>query len=183
MNKLMSAAAAGLAMLATPAIADDHNDGMGEMTEAQMTAYNAMSADRRAAYDALPMEGKTYFWTLNSTEQMDFLRISNDDRMRLMAMQPNMRRDAMAQMRSGASNSMANNGMQNTNTRANMGNGQIRFVSNARVQSAPAPRQGEYPICQSDAQDNCINAWEAGKRGRGVSRPLDYWPGRPASEM
>ncbi len=62
----------------------------------------------------------------------------------------------------------------------------MRFVSNEMVQSTPGdqgPPTGEVPICSANEQDNCINAWEAGKRGRGVTKPLGYWPGKPASEM
>ena len=62
----------------------------------------------------------------------------------------------------------------------------IDFRRSERVQATPGdqgPPTGELPICSADQQDNCINAWEAGKRGPGVNRPLDYWPGQPASEM
>ena len=52
------------------------------------------------------------------------------------------------------------------------------------VQSIPMDTPpANPPICQKGQQDNCINAWEAGKRGRGVDRPLNYWPGKPASEI
>lgn len=60
----------------------------------------------------------------------------------------------------------------------------MRFVSSPVVQTTPAdagpPPDGELPICSEDAQDNCINSWEANKTG---NRPLEYWPGRPASEI
>ncbi|MBU2341927.1 MAG: hypothetical protein KKE77_11880 [Alphaproteobacteria bacterium] len=64
--------------------------------------------------------------------------------------------------------------------------GNIQYRSTERVQATPGdqgPPTGEVPICSSNEQDNCINAWEAGKRGPGVARPLTYWPGQPASEM
>ena len=66
----------------------------------------------------------------------------------------------------------SNNSTMSANSNSNM-----RFVSNAVVQNIPAPHQGEYPVCESDADDNCINAWAAGRRGPGVDRPLEYWPG------
>jgi hypothetical protein len=60
----------------------------------------------------------------------------------------------------------------------------MQFVSNAMVQSVPTDAApANPPICTAGQQDNCINAWEAGKRGPGVNRPLDHWPGKPASEM
>ena len=64
--------------------------------------------------------------------------------------------------------------------------GNIQYRSTERVQATPGdqgPPTGEVPICSANEQDNCINAWEAGKRGPGVARPLTYWPGQPASEM
>jgi len=39
----------------------------------------------------------------------------------------------------------------------------------------------EYDVCVREAQDSCINPRDAGLDfGR---RELDYWPGRPASEI
>lgn len=39
----------------------------------------------------------------------------------------------------------------------------------------------QYQVCGGDVTDNCINPRAAGL-GYG-DRPLDYWPGKPASEM
>lgn len=38
-----------------------------------------------------------------------------------------------------------------------------------------------YDVCMSDTQDNCINPRAAGLKWG--DRPLDYWPGKPASKM
>lgn len=67
-------------------------------------------------------------------------------------------------------------GMGNANA-----SGEMHWASNAVVQDIPTPHQGEYPVCESDADDNCIKAWAAGQRGPGVDRPLGYWPGEPSS--
>lgn len=37
------------------------------------------------------------------------------------------------------------------------------------------------PICKGDVQDGCINPREAGLNYG--NRPLNYWPGKPASSM
>ena len=58
--------------------------------------------------------------------------------------------------------------------------GNMRFVESETVQSAPAPKT-EYPICEDGVTDGCINPREAGKNYGNV--PLNYWPGRPASEI
>ena len=59
----------------------------------------------------------------------------------------------------------------------------INYVSNETVQQTPedpGPPDGELPICKQGDEDNCINSWEANKTG---NRPINYWPGRPASEI
>lgn len=39
----------------------------------------------------------------------------------------------------------------------------------------------EYTVCGGDVTDGCINPREAGLNFG--NRALDYWPGKPASEM
>ncbi len=39
----------------------------------------------------------------------------------------------------------------------------------------------EYPICEGDQKDGCINPRDAGLDRGG--REIDYWPGKPASEI
>lgn len=39
----------------------------------------------------------------------------------------------------------------------------------------------KYPVCKGAVQDGCINPREAGLNWG--NRPLDHWPGKPASEM
>ena len=59
----------------------------------------------------------------------------------------------------------------------------INYVSKETVQQVPQdeqPKSGDLPICKKDQQTNCINSWEANKTG---NRPINYWPGRPASEI
>ena len=59
----------------------------------------------------------------------------------------------------------------------------IEYVSNEMVQQVPeseAPKTGDLPICKKDQQTNCINSWDVNKTG---NRPINYWPGRPASEI
>lgn len=64
------------------------------------------------------------------------------------------------------------------NSSAGMTSGNIRFVSSAQVQAVPTDQAtGEVPICGANQFDNCINAWEAGRRGPNVTRPLGRYPG------
>ena len=60
---------------------------------------------------------------------------------------------------------------------------EIRYVSSETVQQTPEdalPQSSELPICEAGQEDNCINSWEANRTG---NRPINYWPGRPASEI
>ena len=59
----------------------------------------------------------------------------------------------------------------------------IDYVSQEMVQQVPKgeePATGDLPICKPKQETNCINSWEANKTG---NRPINYWPGRPASEI
>ena len=59
-----------------------------------------------------------------------------------------------------------------------------RFVRSEVTQTTPAGYKAaegeELPVCAEGQQDGCINSFE--KNGTG-NRPLQYWPGRPASEI
>lgn len=60
----------------------------------------------------------------------------------------------------------------------------MRFVPSEVVQPAPpaaVPADGKYPPCKGKVQDNCINPRQDGLKYGNV--PLDYWPGKPASEI
>lgn len=53
---------------------------------------------------------------------------------------------------------------------------------NARGQATKVRIEGRvYDVCMNEAQDGCIQPRAAGL-GWG-DRPLDHWPGKPASEM
>ena len=66
-----------------------------------------------------------------------------------------------------------------------MSSGNIQFVRREMVQTAEANADaaalasGDLPVCKKNQQDGCINSWEKNRTG---TRPLDRWPGRPASE-
>jgi hypothetical protein len=191
MKLVLTAAASALALgLAVPAQATQqtgmqHSDMQhSEMTAAQKAMYDSWPADRRMTYDNWPSGVQGYYFTLTPTQQNAFWMLNDEQRLQLYNLPANQRMAAwdgvLAQVnamqgQTGTMNQPAN--------RSTMTSGNVRFVSNAVVQNAPPPHQGEYPVCGRDQDDNCMNAWEAGRRGAGVPRPLEYWPGRPASEI
>ena len=134
----------------------------------------AAPADRRVAYTQWPPEVQAYYWTLSPSDQEAWWALTDDQRVRLYAMNPDQRRQAWVSIRS----QLAGNPATRT-TAAATTTGNVRWVSNAVVQniSADAP-PANPPICGPNMYDNCINAWEAGKRGPNVTKPLSYWPGR-----
>lgn len=58
-----------------------------------------------------------------------------------------------------------------------------RFVAGEVKQTTPAAdhAKGQYPVCKGAVKDGCINPRAAGKDWGNV--PLDYWPGKPASQI
>lgn len=192
MKSYILAGAAALA-LALPAAAQDMavtSDGtVYVLTDTQQAQFDTWPPDRRTAYEAWPATYQEYFWTLTPEQQSGWWVLTDDQRARVYAMTPEQRTQAWAaiasQMAGGTPNANASATARTATTAATMANtAGPRFVSNAVVQniSADAP-PADPPICTPNQQDNCINAWEAGKRGPGVTRPLDHWPGKPASEM
>lgn len=193
MRTIMLAGAAALALAVTPAIGQSQTGAThqhGAMTQEQMGTYDSWPPDRRTQYDSWPENYRSYFWTLTPEQQQGWWVLTDDQRTRLFSMNPEQRAQAWnsitAQM-SGTPSASASTTAQTATAAARTANtAGPRWVSNEVVQSTPAdsgPPSGDLPICTPNQQDNCINAWEAGKRGPGVTRPLDHWPGRPASEM
>jgi hypothetical protein len=190
MKKLILASAAALAFTAAPAAADHHMEGEAQadaeayaMSEAQQQAYMTWSDDQRIAYQAWPVGVQEYYWTLTPDQTDAWWVLTDPQRVRVYEMTPDQRMRAWQQINTQMGEMETAETAQATATTSTP---QMRFVSSAVVQTTPAdagPPDGELPVCTSDAQDNCINAWEAGKRGPGVNRPLEYWPGRPASEI
>lgn len=177
-----------LAGVATPAIADDHDDMM-ELSAQQQSMYDGWSAEQQTSYDGWPMEAQTYYWTLDDMQKDIWWNALNDDqRVRIVGMNDQQRMAAWQSIRSqmaGSTNATTPNstttGKTGMATRSSSSmNSNIRFVENAMVQNIPAPHNGEYPPCKDGRTDNCINPREAGLNYG--NRPLDYWPGQPASQ-
>ena len=69
---------------------------------------------------------------------------------------------------------------------APMASGTMQFTSHEMAQpvagsaDAAALQSGDLPVCKKGQQDGCINSWEKNHTG---TKPLDHWPGKPASEM
>jgi hypothetical protein len=195
MRNFILAGAAALAFTATPAIAQDMSSDMEReaynMNPSQQQMFMDWEDDRRIAYERWPANIQEYYWTLNDNQTRGWWVLNDEQRMRIVAMQPEQRAAAwtsiLNQMTGAAAMPATASDRATTAPRAAAATaGNIQYRSSERVQATPGdqgPPTGELPICSANEQDNCINAWEAGKRGPGVARPLDYWPGQPASEM
>lgn len=190
MNKAILAAATALSMISVPAMADHHESD--EMTAEQQMMYDELSAADRVEFDSYTPEQQTmyfgwndalrgYYWSLDDNQQDAWWYLDDDQRVTLFQIQaPEQREAAWNSVIAQVNQLEAGNSSTATRTAAST-SGNIQFVNTGVVQNIPAPHQGEYPVCESDADDNCMNPWAAGMRGPGVERPLGYWPGEPAS--
>ena len=177
MKKLVFATAAAFVLAGAPAMAQDvavDADGtVYVMTDTQTTMYEAWPADRRTAYDAWPDGVKEYYWTLDDDQSTAWWVLTDPQRVRIYEMTPQARTGAWtaiaAQMNSAAATPSANASATAATTPSRTTN------------MAAAPAAKEYPPCKGDMQDSCINPREAGLNYG--NRPLNYWPGRPASEI
>ncbi len=175
-----------LAGVATPAVAQD---GAMELTTQQQTMYDGWTAEQQTTYDAWPMAAQTYYWTLDDMQKdVWWNALNNEQRVRIVGMNAQQRTAAWQSIRNQVNDATTSAAATSTTsssatTRSSSANasGNMRFVQNAVVQDAPAPHNGEYPPCRGDLTDNCINPREAGLDYG--NRPLDYWPGQPASQM
>lgn len=180
------------------------------LTTEQQATYDGWTMENRATYDAWPMDAKTYYWTLTPDQTAGWWALNNEQRVKIVAMTPEQRAEAWtsinAQMAArtmspaatsaaadaaAAADSMATpdtTAATDTITTTTMPatSGAMQFVKREMAQpvaasaSAEAAASGDLPICKKDQQDGCINAYE--KTGKG-NKPLNYWPGKPASEI
>lgn len=192
MNKAILAAATALSMAAMPAVAQgqdgatmypaEHQQIIETMDDNQRVIFDSWDAERQAAYFGWDDTTRNYYWTLDSDQQNAWWYLDDQQRLSLVMIESPDQRDAIwtaiiAQVNELEPTPSA------TTTAATTTSADVNFVSNEMVQNVPMPSTPkEYPVCESDDDDSCINAWAAGQRGPGVSRPLDYWPEQPASD-
>lgn len=194
MRKMMLATATALSMVAVPAMADpqDHHH---HLTEAERSAYEAMTAGQRSVFDAFDADRKTiyfswpadvqnYYWTLDEKRQDTWWYLTDEQRVSLFEMDEDARADRWNAYVAKVDAVQANGETFAYTTSTGTPDTQRAFVSQPMVQDISiAQHDGEYPVCRSDLDDHCINAWAAGMRGPNVDRPLDYWPGESVTEM
>ena len=190
MKNVILAGAAALAFTAVPAAADHHmEDGVSvyELDEDQRVIYGGWPEERRVTYDAWPYGVQEYYWTLEPAQTEGWWLLTDPQRVRIYEMTPDQRAMAWQQMSAqmnGTSNA-STTGMTARTTAATTNSRAPRFVRSEVTQTTPAGYKAaasgqELPVCTPNQQDGCINSWEKNKTG---NRPLEYWPGRPASEI
>ena len=163
------------------------------LTDEQQTMYDGWPADRQTTYDAWPDEVQEYYWTLTPAQVEGWWVLTDDQRVRIYEMTPEARTQAWTQISSQMSAAPAATTSAPSSTAtartattagASTSSATPRFVSKEVTQATPsgyAAASGEdVPVCRGDQQDGCINSWEKNKTG---TRPLEYWPGKPASEI
>lgn len=169
MRTILKAGAA--LMLAAAPLAVQAQTMAADLTEAQQADYNGWSEAKRGEFATWPTSYQNYYWSLTPTQQDAYWTLTVEERAQIVAMAP-------------AEQSAKWNEIE-TRFAAQSKAGTVKPVvlmqSNAMTQTAPAAQAGEYPLCTEGMTDGCINPREAGEDFGNV--PLDYWPGKPASEM
>jgi len=194
MKTMLLATATALSLAAMPVAAQQADAPLGstnsiadkrEYTADQQAVYDALEPEQRMDFDAWAYERqlvyfeqrdpvRVYYWTLEPDEQVMWWQLTPAERVAVAeAIEAQERQMLWDQYttRYAVAEPVAT---------TQPSEPQITYVSNEMAQPV-AKHSGEYPVCKSDADDACINAWEAGKRGAGVNKPLDNWPGEPAS--
>lgn len=198
MRKMILASATALSMVAFPALAQtNHVEDKRDYTEDQQAIYDAFDDDTRARFDAWPVDHQysyfgwepnvqTYYWTLDDDQQNAWWYLDDNQRVQLYSISDMDQRNATWMSITDQVAKMENAKAKSHATKAHKADG-ISFVSNEIVQDMPISKRNHdgvnYPICESDADDHCMNAWAAGQRGPNVDRPIAYWPGQSVTEM
>ncbi len=188
MRNLIFAGAAAIAFTVTPAIAQDvavDADGnVYVLTDDQQTMYDGWPADRQTMYDGWPYEVQEYYWTLTPVQVDGWWVLNDEQRVRIYEMTPEARTQAWAQIASQMNATPAATATTARTAAASASTSAPRFVSKEVTQTTPANYTAasgdDVPVCKGNQQDGCINSWEKNKTG---NRPLEYWPGKPASEI
>lgn len=194
MKTFLFAGAAALAFTIVPAAAQDTAvavDAEGNvfvLNEVQQGVYAAWTAEQRASYDGWPREQQEYFWTLTPEQVDGWWVLTADQRTQVYSATPEQRAIAWsqiaAQMDGTAAADASATGAATSVTATTSTGVTHQFVRSEVIQATPASTVAagaEYPPCKGEQKDGCVNPREAGLNYG--NRPLQYWPGKPASEI
>lgn len=155
-----------------------------EMDQGQRAAYDGWPPDRRAIYDGWDTAHQAYYWSLTPNQQEGWWLLSDEQRGQIYSLTPAQRDLAWTSVEeqlAAQGNNPASAPAANNRSTSPAGAG-VEYESNEVAQNIPNQQPDEYPLCTDGQTDSCINPWAAGERGAGVTRPLDHWPGQPASQ-
>ncbi|GGD63250.1 hypothetical protein [Croceicoccus mobilis] len=151
------------------------------------TSYWSWPADSRTTYWTWPTSYQDYYWSLEPAQQNVYWAMTADQRSRIDTMTPAQRAQAWAAINqqmaansaSASTSTSASTGMSASTTSPKM---VMKSGEMAQPMAAtPKTPDSEYPLCTDGRTDSCVNPRAAGKNYG--NKPLDYWPGQPASEM
>jgi hypothetical protein len=179
--------ASASAQTSTEAHAANHT-----LTAEQQAAFDAWAADRQAIYVAWPPAYQGYYWTLTPSQQEAYFLLSAEQRAQIDAMNAQQRTLAWQSIErqvAGAPTANEANAAVKPVTETTVAtlptpSGPQQVITTTTSNAVPPPASAlnkEYPVCRGAVQDSCINPREAGLNYG--NRPLDHWPGEPASEI
>lgn len=202
MNKTLIATAAAIGMAAIPAAAQAqqreapdnapafysaaHEDELREEMQPEYRVhFESLDRDRQALYFGWDAALRDYYWSLNDDQREAWWYLNENQRINMFQIQDEQKRMDSWNAIVAKIEAEDLNGQMLASAGTPGMDKDMTFVSSPMVQQvafSEARSEGDYPICTSDYDDQCMNAWAAGERGPGVDRPLDYWPGESVTE-
>lgn len=186
MRNIIFASAAAMAIALAPSVSAQtgSQESSTAMAAEQRSQYDSWPPERQRMYDAWQPDVQVYYWTLSPDQQTGWWLLTDDQRNQIYAMAPQQRAQAWSAINAQLAASQAAPMNNAPMARAGTANAGVNYVSNAMVQPIMADQAaydgGDVPVCEQNEYDNCMNAWEAGRRGPNVTEPLEYWPGENA---
>lgn len=204
MRTLLLTGAAALSLVAVPFVAAAQQAGASThttheagaaghtLTAEQQAAFDAWAADRQAIYVAWPPAYQGYYWTLTTPQQDAYFLLTAEQRAQIDKMNAEQRKLAWQSIErqvAGAptaneANAAARPVAETTVATRATPAGPQQVITTTVSNAVPPPASAlnkEYPVCRGAVQDSCVNPREAGLNYG--NRPLDHWPGEPASEI
>ena len=201
MNKMLIATATALSMAAIPAAVQaqqreapenvgsfysaSHEQNLRDMDPDFRIRFEQLDAEKQTMYFGWDAALREYYQSLDNDRQDAWWYLSEEQRINMFQIENATKRAESwnAIVAKLAAEDYTDRAMAAAGTYGS-DKGTV-FLSRPVVQQvayADGQVAGEYPVCTSDYDDHCINAWAAGMRGPDVNRPLDYWPGESVSD-
>merc|ERR1711974_190571 len=118
-----------------------------ELSPADRAEFDSYTADQQTMYFGWDDALRGYYWSLNDQQQDAWWYLNDEQRATIFQIQAPEQRSAAWNSVLSQVAELENGDAATQQTVASRSASDMRFVSNAVVQNAPAPHEGEYPVC------------------------------------